>query len=972
MIFLIPVNNIWSYLGNLLSVLFFLTLYPSVSYGNCNDKQAPELYLKGTFNNWKANERHRFNYDCKTDLYTAYLESFGNQYMKISSKDWKTLVLGATTKTQVIVNFEEFQQLTAGGEDIFLKTTGALQLTLNLKTKRIKVSKAKSMPKFPIEDSDLLLSSGKFHQLTQSYKWNTPQKWNTYSITDNNIIFSLNNGSMLKVSFLKSNIVRVRFVKNNNDADISYAIRNRTSFKQFNTEENNSFLSIKSKDLDIQVFKEPLQVHIYDSKHEPVFIGKEYAETLYNGMNMVVQKVKLEKHANFYGLGEKAGLTLNKRGIMYRFWNTDSYGYQKDSDPLYISIPFYIEQKAAKDHDKQQNYSGVLFDNTHQSYINLGKDTFKNEYYFGATDGEINYYVIQGPTIHDIIKEYTELTGRSPMPPKWALGYQQCRFSYQNEKEIYDLLAGFKKHKIPVDVFYLDIHYMDKFRSFTWDKKAFPNLKKMVKDLHKNNIKVISIIDPHIAIDKKYHVYNTGMENCGPDTCFLKRADKSHAKAQVWPGLSVFPDFFRDDVKQWWGDLYKPLALDIGIDGFWNDMNEPATFGGTNTLPLDTMHTELDQKTLTSHRKMHNVYGTSQLAATFDGLNRLRPNRRNFVLGRAGYAGQQRLGAVWTGDNSASWEHMRMNIPMSLNLGMSGFPNNGADIGGFIGAPSPELFLRWMQLGVFFPLYRNHAANDTPRREPWVFGKKILAGSRNAIKLRYRLLQFFYDHMYEAHLTGIPITRPLLMEFPKDPQVYSINSQFILGDNLMAIPVLEPAKTSIAAYFPDDHGTTWYQFESSKSFSGGQNRQIPVDLMSIPIYVKGGSIIPIYPKAGLNSTHQHKEINLEIYPAKKDFEYTYTMYRDSGLGMEYREGKYHLMNIRYQMNQNNVSVEFTKEHEGFTPSESKFVLYFRDFSKPNKVFLDSKEFNDYKFDKLARTLIIEINPQQIKKISILK
>jgi alpha-glucosidase len=420
-------------------------------------------------------------------------------------------------------------------------------------------------------------------------------------------------------------------------------------------------------------------------------------------------------------------------------WNYDAFGWQESSDPLYKDIPFFVALRSGAVY-------GIFFDNTWHTNFDFGKAS-PGSYSFSSDGGELNYYFFFGPDPKNVIQEYTNLTGKPPLPPLWALGYQQSRASYPTEARVREIARTFREKKIPLDAIYLDIDYQLAYRPFTSDPKKFPNFQGMIGDLRKQGIKTVVITDLHIAKQPGYAPYVSGVQG----DHFVKNPDGSTFVGSVWPGDSVFPEFTRASTRAWWGTLYQDF-LAQGVAGIWNDMNEPALFlREDKTMPLDIVH-RLDSGRSTTHREVHNIYGMLNARATYEGLRRLRPDERPFVLGRATYAGGQRYFFSWTGDTTSSWSHMELSVPTLLSLGISGFPFVGDDISGFWGYPSPELVDRWMELGVFNPMYRNHSAEPPPiqgpdpnagktippppPREPWVDGPQHESIRKKYIELR--------------------------------------------------------------------------------------------------------------------------------------------------------------------------------------------------------------------------------------------
>jgi len=451
----------------------------------------------------------------------------------------------------------------------------------------------------------------------------------------------------------------------------------------------------------------------------------------------VAKRLRDDEHV--YGLGEKVG-PLDKRGwklggYSFSMWNSDTFGYDSSTDPIYVSVPFYIDVR------KGVAY-GIFLDNTYRSNFDIGHQT-QGVLSFGADGGALDYYFIFGPDPKKVIERYTALTGRMPLPPLWSLGYHQCRYSYYPEQKVRFIAENFRLRQIPADVLWLDIHYQDKYKPFTWDRKRFPDPAKMLGDLRQEGFRVVTIVDPHPPAVRGYAPYDSGLAG----NHFVKNSDGSIYEAPVWPSKaedgdtpdwskppgtpSVFPDFTRPATRTWWGGLYAGF-VNAGVAGIWNDMNEPAVFDTpTGTMPLDVRHD--NEGAPADHREIHNVYGMLMSRSTYEGLMALRPNARPFVLSRASFAGGQRYTALWPGDNTSNWAHLRQSIPTLLGMGLSGFPFVGSDIGGFVGAPSAELFTRWLEAGVFYPFMRDHTMFGSPDQEPWSFGTEYEALNRRAI-----------------------------------------------------------------------------------------------------------------------------------------------------------------------------------------------------------------------------------------------
>ena len=578
---------------------------------------------------------------------------------------------------------------------------------------------------------------------------------------------------------------------------------------------------------------------------------------------------KLDAEDDFYGLGDKSGF-LNKKNYEYENWNSDlPQAHNEDFKALYKSIPILMCMK------KDAAY-GVFFDNTFRNNINLGKEN--PEYFFyTAEEGNLDYYFMVGENLVDIVGSYTYLTGTTPLPQLWALGYQQSRWGYESAAELRDIVDNYRKEEIPFDVIHLDIDYMDNFKVFTWNEKNYDKTGELFKEFKEKGVKPVCIIDPGTKVEKGYSVDDEGVEN----NYFAKDTDGNDYVNAVWPGDSHFPDFGRKEVRDWWANNHKVLT-DIGVAGIWNDMNEPASFHGE--LPADVVFHDEDRKT--NHAEIHNVYGHNMCRATFHGLKD-QTGKRPFVITRACYAGSQKYTTVWTGDNQSLWHHLQMVIPQLCNLGMSGFGFCGTDIGGFGADCTPELLCRWIQAACFSPLFRNHAAKGTKNQEPWRFGKEVVDINRKYIELRYRFLPYIYDLFYKGEKTGLPVMRPLVMHYPNDPEVRNLNSEFLVGESILVAPVLEQGATKRLVYLPEG---TWYDYWTGEKVEGKQYivKDAPIDVC--PMYVKAGSIIPTYEVVQYIGEKAYDKLELLVTPG----EGSYTHFQDNGEDYAYQNGAYNL------------------------------------------------------------------------------
>ena len=684
----------------------------------------------------------------------------------------------------------------------------------------------------------------------------------------NQLLLSCDNATV-EIYVIDSGIFRIRLLREGQaDVGHSYAVvpQNRPA-PDFRLVEEDRVLKLSTDEIILIIEKSPLRLAFYDDQEKLICRDHPSFGMGWNGNRVYCWKQIHDEP--FYGLGEKTR-GLNKRGNVYSMWNSDIPGYSATQDPLYQSHPFFMSLH-------QGNGFGIFLDNSYRSFFNFGAGN-NQFYYFGAEDGVLDYYFINGPQLKTVLKRYGELVGTMPLPPKWALGYQQCRWSYFPDTEVIRLAQTFRDKKIPCDVLYLDIHYMDGYRVFTWHPDRFPDPKAMIQQLEQMGFKVVVIIDPGIKVDPNYHVYQQGVQG----DHFCKYPDGTLYQGQVWPGWCHFPDFSKPDSRSWWGSLFKGL-VDDGVRGFWTDMNEPATWGGTfpDNVLFDFEGSGAD------HLRMHNLYGLLMAKSTYQGLKQLRPNQRPFVITRAGFSGVQRYSSVWTGDNVASWEHLKLSMQMCLGLSLSGVAFSGPDIGGFMGAPTPELFTRWIQLGVFMPFFRTHTHHGSPPQDPWSYGDWYEDLNRKFIRLRYELLPYLYHAFYQSSLDNTPILKPMVLEYQSDPNVQWMDDQFMAGKNLLVAPVYLEKQTARKVYFPAGN---WYDFWNDEKISGPQTRLISAPLDKIPIFVKAGAILPMQQAVDFIDSKITDPLMLHVFPGNEVVRDS--LYEDDGASFDYLNGKY--------------------------------------------------------------------------------
>ncbi len=675
----------------------------------------------------------------------------------------------------------------------------------------------------------------------------------------------------VQITILAANLVRVRLSPTRAfPAPWSYAIAKpdeQWQPAQYELQDTPEQIELRTASLICRIRKRPCLLAFLDLEGRVL-----HADSA--GMSWQGQKIArfAERPAgeHMYGLGEKA-FPLERGGRRYQMWNVDPQSYPPGAEPLYLNVPFYTALHEGRAY-------GVFYDNTYRSWLDAGLGK-PDESIYWAENGELRYYFFYGPALSAVLERYTELTGRMRLPPLWVLGYQQSRWSYYPEARVREIAALFRKHQIPCDVIHLDIHYMDGYRCFTWDPRRFPDPPALLEALHAQGFRVVSMIDCGIKADRAYHVCAEGLIQ----GMFCTYPDGKPAGGPVWPGECYFPDFTNPKVRAWWGQLYAPL-LDAGVDGFWNDMNEPTVIGpGGKTLAGCVRHDWEGQSA--DHRQAHNVYGMQMVRASVEGLQRLRPEERPFVFTRSGWAGVQRYATSWTADNQSTWEHLKLSMAMVMSLGLSGLAFTGPDIGGFEGNSEGELLVRWTQMGAFLPFFRNHTALVSANQEPWAFGEPYTSLNRSAIELRYRLLPYLYTAVWQCSQTGIPIVRPLVMAYPQDAKTRALDDQFLCGDALLVAPVCAAGATSRQVYLPAGE---WYGFWNDERFRGPATIDVDAPLKRIPVLVRSGCIVPTWPPMQHIGERRLDRLILHVYAGEGES----WLYEDDGHSLGYERGEY--------------------------------------------------------------------------------
>lgn len=617
-----------------------------------------------------------------------------------------------------------------------------------------------------------------------------------------------------------------------------------------------------------------------------------------NGPSAVALDFTFTDTENVYGIPQHAdtfSLKDTSHGDPYRLYNLDVFEYELwNPMGLYAAIPFMIG------HNKERT-TGLFVLNAAEGWVDITKDgqgilgSLSNmvsgstppkqvETHWMFESGVLDVFVLLGPGPKEVSKQYAILTGSTPLPPEFAIAYHQCRWNYNDQEDVNMVNAKFDEFDIPMDVMWLDIEHTDGKKYFTWDSRKFPDSVEMTQNLVAHGRKLVTIVDPHIKKDSNYWVHN----DLTSKSLYVKHADGNDYEGWCWPGASYYPDFLNKEARDYFAEQYKlenykGSTLDVYT---WNDMNEPSVFNGPEvTMPKDKKHGDFE------HRDLHNQYGMLYTMATHQGhLVRSENKLRPFVLTRAAYAGSQKYAAIWTGDNTAEWGHLEASVPMCLSLSVAGMSFVGADIGGFFGNPDGELFVRWFQAAAFQPFFRSHAHLDSKRREPWMYSAGEMALIRQAIRTRYSFLPFWYTQFYETELTGVPVMRPLWYEFPQDEATYTREGEHLIGNSLLVAPVLKKSATQVSVYFPGSE--VWYDIWTHQKFDVAGEVTIQAPYEKIPVFQRGGTIIPRKHRIRRSSVLMHDDPITLYIGLDRDGKAAGTLYIDDGKSFDYKEGKF--------------------------------------------------------------------------------
>jgi alpha-glucosidase len=703
----------------------------------------------------------------------------------------------------------------------------------------------------------------------------------SYQKTEHGIMGRTANTSFA-VSVYSDHVIRLQVSRDQRPDNFSYALVNNSAphFAGFSVEDSDgNKIDIKTASLILEIEKTPqfravfkdAQGNILSEDTQGTGLG-----TTFTGNKITVYKT-LQEGERFVGLGEELG-NLDRRGTVVTLANTDNYKYDDPRIPMYTSIPFFMGIH-------HHRIYGIYFDNSYRSVFNFGASNKRfSSYSFDG--GDRDEFFINDDSVTKILEHYTALTGRMPLPPQWSIGYQQSRASYFTEDEVMSVARTFREKKLPLDGIVLDADYLKDYEPFRIDVSRFPNMKAMADKLRGMNIELTASVNPGIRIDDSYPAYQAGLQK----DIFLKYTDGQLYIADISPNTNVYPDFTDPKARTWWIDNMK-VYQDVGINGYWNDMNEPAI--DAQAMP-DNVVFNFDGRMGTA-AEAHNYYGMLMARSSFESFQKYGGNRRPFVLSRAGFAGIQRYAAVWSGDNQAKDEHILLGVLLNNQMGLAGVPFTGPDLGGYMGDGNKDLFKRWIEVGVFSPYLRNHREWFGAANEPWAYGEEAEVISRTYIDFRYRMMPYLYSKFREASETGIPITRCLCIDSPFDAKVYDPKYQheFLFGDALMLNP-LKSKETTKTTYLPEGE---WYDLFSDKRVNGGQEVSGEYPTHRIPIFVKAGSIIPLQSQIYSAEEKPSDTLYVHVYYGTENHRFVY--YEDDGSSLDYQRGAYYQRNIDF-------------------------------------------------------------------------
>jgi alpha-glucosidase len=753
-------------------------------------------------------------------------------------------------------------------------------------------------------------------------------------------------GETLRVDLVRADVVRVKISRGgafDEEPTFAVCVDPLAEDVAFEFDRGDGVTRLRTSALVVSLWAEPFRLDVHRPDGSAVVETAQDAEGClgYATLNDAFEvRRRCSPDDAIYGLGEKTG-SHNRKRRDFTLWNTDvldpvataefTAGRSPDDpradpvsvefDPYYVSIPFFYHQS-----HPTGTMAGSFVDNGYRATYDFSE---AEEYAIRFEGGQYTEYIFAGPEMADILSAYTWLTGRTAIPPLWSLGYHQCRWFDYTQEAVEALAQRHRDHDVPCDALWLDIEYMDGYRVFTWDAGKFPDPAGMLARLAASGFRVITIIDPGVKREPGYWVFDEAVER---DVLCRTEGGDIYV-GQVWPGETVFPDFATEDARSWWGEL-NAAHVKSGLAGIWNDMNEPAT----GVIPPGRMRFDRGRH---SHERHHNQYALLMAMGTTAGLRDAMPDLRTFVLSRAGFAGIQRYAANWMGDNLSRWDHLWLSIPMAMGFGVSGQAFVGADVGGFHGHSNAELFLRWMQYGTLTPFCRNHSEIGNVDQYAWTWGDAVLRVVRDAIDLRYRLLPYIYAAFVRASETGAPVQRPLVFDHQYDPAVRDINDQYLFGPDLIVAPVVAAAQTARHVYLP---AGDWYDWHTDELAGGGRYALAATPMDRIPIYARGGAIIPMWPEAPASTAGHHPSVmELHLFVPTADGAHESILQEDDGLTTAALDGARYRTTFTLTRRGAAVTVEARVQGDGYPEFARQAFHLAVHGARPTTIVLDGEQ-----------------------------
>ncbi len=764
------------------------------------------------------------------------------------------------------------------------------------------------------------------------------------NVEGNKAVFVCENGIKVQLEQLDGGILKLKYDREDfASAKESFAVIKKGDHSQaLNITEQARDYTLYTGSLIVRINKSPFQIRIFD-KYQKLLV-EDFKDRGFVADSADISAFKtLKPGERIYGLGEKNG-ALNRVGGQFKMWNSDRPCYQVFEDPLYKSIPFFLSSEGY----------GIYFDNTYKTQFDFGVESAQ-QYSFSSPGGEMIYYFIYGPSFKQILTRYTELTGKAILPPDWALGFSQCRGLLTNEKLTREIAAGYRERQIPCDIIYQDIGWTRHLQDFEWREGNYENPVKMLGDLEQDGFKVIVSQDP--VISQVNHNQWKEADSLGYFTTD-SRTGLSYDMPWPWGGNCGVVDFTKPEVAAWWGALQQK-AVDDGVRGFWTDMGEPAWSNEESTDRLFMSHH------LGKHEEIHNVYGLTWDKVVTEAFEKRNPHTRVFQMTRAGFAGMQRYTFGWSGDAGNGnnvcdgWGQLAAQVPLSMSAGMGLIPFWSCDISGYCGDIEDydalsELYIRWLQFGAFNPLSRiHHEGNNAV--EPWLFGEEAEAICRSAIENKYRLFPYIYSYAREAYDKGWPLIRALVLEYPDDPEVFELNSQFMFGEEILVAPVVEEGAFEKRIYLPEG---AWIDFNNKRTvYQGKQWIDYELSLEEIPVFVKEGSIIPRMPVMQYINEYPDYPLILELFPAPTRRKASFVVYEDSGETNDYKNDEYVKRTFLCSSKADRYEIEYREEAaNGFKAVSRDLVYKLHLEEKPSAVRQEGKKLKAVKQHGLEKLL----------------